>query len=220
MNTAEVKDAKDLQLKTGTTTVCVMCKDGVVLAADKRASGGGMVLHKRAQKIVPITDFIAVTTSGNVSDVQLMTKLARAEIKLKDVQSYRSTTVKEAASLVAGMLYSTFRRPSMILSIASLIMGGRDNEGFHAYELSPDGSMMEIKDYAADGSGMVFALGVLETLYKKNMSVEEGIKLAVKAINAALQRDTASGNGIDVVTITDKGMQTVLEKELEIKIEA
>jgi len=214
------QEAKDLQLKTGTTTICIMCKDGVVLAADRRASGGGMVLHKRAQKIQPVTDLIAVTTAGNVSDIQLMVKLTKAEIKLKDVQVYRSSTVREAASLVAGMLYSTFRRPSMILSIASLMMGGKDKEGYHGWELSPDGSMMEIRDYAADGSGMVFALGVLETLYKKNLSVEEGVKLAVKAVNAALQRDTATGNGIDVVTITDKGMQTVMEKELEIRLEA
>jgi len=212
-------EAKDLQLKTGTTTLCIMCKDGIVLAADRRASGGGMVLHKRAQKVVPITDSIAVTTAGNVSDIQLMVKLAKAEIKLKDVQVYRTATVKEAASMVAGMLYSTFRRPSMVLSIASLMMAGRDKDGFHGWELSPDGSMMEIRDFAADGSGMVFALGVLETLYKKNMPVEEGVKLAVKAVSAALQRDTASGNGIDVVTITDKGMQTVIDKELELKLE-
>jgi proteasome beta subunit len=196
-----------------------MCKDGVVLAADRRASGGGMILHKRALKVVPITDSIAVTTAGNVSDIQLMVKLAKAEIKLKDVQVYRPTTVKEAASLVASMLYSTFRRPSMILSIASLMMAGRDKDGYHGWELSPDGSMMEIRDFAADGSGMVFALGVLETLYKKNMPIDEGVKLAVKAVNAALQRDTASGNGIDVVTITDKGVQTVVEKELEIRLE-
>jgi len=213
-------EAKDLQVKTGTTTICIMCKDGVVLAADRRASGGGMILHKRAQKVQPITPLIAVTTAGNVSDIQLMVKLARAELKLKDVQAYRTSTVKEAASMVAGMLYSVFRRPSMILSIASLMMAGRDNEGFHGWELSPDGSMMEIKDYAADGSGMVFALGVLETLYKKNMTIDEGVKLAVKAVNAAIQRDTASGNGIDVVTITDKGMQTVMEKELEVRLEA
>lgn len=213
-------EAKNLQLKTGTTTICIMCKDGIVLAADRRASGGGMVLHKRAQKIQPITSSIAVTTSGNVSDIQLMVKLAKAEIKLKDVQVYRPSSVREAASLVAGMLYSTFRRPSMILSIASLMMAGKDNEGYHGWELSPDGSMMEIRDYAADGSGMVFALGVLETLYKKNMTIDEGIKLAVKSVNAALQRDTATGNGIDVVTITDKGMQTVMEKELEIRLEA
>lgn len=213
-------EANDLQLKTGTTTICIMCKDGIVLAADRRASGGGMVLHKRAQKIQPITDLIAVTTAGNVSDIQLMVKLAKAEIKLKDVQVYRTSTVREAASLVAGMLYSTFRRPSMVLSIASLMMAGRDKDGFHGWELSPDGSMMDIRDYAADGSGMVFALGVLETLYKKNLSIDEGVKLAVKAVNAALQRDTATGNGIDVVTITDKGMQTVMEKELEIKLEA
>ena len=213
------EDAKNLQVKTGTTTIVIKCKDGIVLAADRRASGGGMILYKHAKKILPVTDLIAVTTAGNVSDIQLMVKLTKAEIKLKDVQVYRKTTVKEAASLVAGILYSTFRRPSMILSIASLMMGGKDNEGFHAYELSPDGSMLEVKDYAADGSGMVFALGVLETLYKKNMNVDDSVKLAVKAVSAAMQRDTASGNGIDVVTITEKGMQTVIEKELELKLE-
>lgn len=212
-------NAKEMQLKTGTTTICVMCKDGIVLAADRRASGGGLVLHKRAQKIQPITDSIAVTTAGNVSDIQLMVKLAKAEIKLKDVQSYRISSVKEAASLVAGMLYSTFRRPSMVMSIASLMMAGKDKEGYHGWELSPDGSMMEIRDYAADGSGMVFALGVLDTTYKKNLSVDEGVKLAVRAVSAALQRDTATGNGIDVVTITEKGIQTVIDKELDIKVE-
>jgi len=59
-------------------------------------------------------------------------------------------------------------------------------------------------------------MGVLETMYKKGMSVDEGVNLAVKAINAALQRDIYSGNGIDVVAVTSKGVKTVLEKEINV----
>lgn len=208
------------QTKTGTTTVTIVCKDGIVLAADKRTTAAGMIVYKKAKKIVPVNERIAVTTAGTVSDIQLYVKLLKAEIKLKDIQTQRMTSVKEAANLLSGIMYSYFRRPSMILSIAAFVVAGKDEEGFHAYTLGPDGSLIDVDEYASDGTGSVFALGVLETLYKKNMSVENGIKVGVKAINAALQRDTASGNGIDVVTITDKGLQWVLEKELETKLEA
>lgn len=208
------------QAKTGTTTVSIVCKDGIIMAADKRATGGGMILNKRVKKILPITDKIAVTTAGVVSDVQLLAKLLKAELQLKNIQTNRVSTVKESANLLAGMVYNTFRRPSMVMSIASFMLGGNDKEGCHIFELGIDGSVMEIDEFASDGSGSVFALGVLETLYKKNMSIDEGVKLAVKAVNAALQRDTASGNGIDVITITDKGVQWVLEKEIETKLEA
>jgi proteasome beta subunit len=101
----------------------------------------------------------------------------------------------------------------------SFLLGGRDAEGHHLFDLGIDGSIQDVDDYVSDGSGSVFAIGVLETLYRKGMSVDEGIKLAVKAINAALQRDTATGNGIDVVVVSDKGVQTVLEKDLTIKVE-
>jgi proteasome beta subunit len=85
--------------------------------------------------------------------------------------------------------------------------------------LGIDGSVTEVEDYVSDGSGSIFAYGVLEALYKKGMTTEEGVKLAVKAIGAALQRDVNTGNGIDVVVIDNKGVRTVLEKDLNIKIE-
>ncbi len=216
----EMEEVKDKLNKTGTTTVAVVCKDGVVLAADKRSSAGFMVAHKKVKKILPITDWIAVTTAGTVSDIQLLVKLSRAEIKLKDLQTNRASSVKETANLVSGLVYANFRKPSLVPGITSFLLAGKDSEGFHCYTLGVDGSVLEVDDYAADGSGEVFALGVFETLYKKGVSVEEGIKLAVRAVNAALQRDPMSGNGIDVVTITEKGIQTVMEKELALKLEA
>lgn len=203
-------------VQKGTTTVGIVCKDGVVLAADKRATAG-FVVNKHTQKIHKITDEMAVTMAGLVSDAQLLVKLIRAEIKLKDLQTNRKSNVKEAANLLAGMLYSNLRKFSTVPGIVAFLLGGKDQDGTHLYDLGIDGSITEINEYVSDGSGSVFALGVLEAMYKKNMSIEDGTTLAVKAINAALQRDTATGNGIDVWVITKDGIKVALEKDLTVR---
>ena len=208
------------ELKTGTTTIGLVCKDGLVLASDKRATSGYLISYKKFDKIMTITDNIAVTVAGTVSDVQLLTKYLKAELRLKDIRTGRETTVKEAASLLANFVYNNIRKLSLIPGISHFIVGGKDSSGFHLYDLSPDGSIVEIDDYISSGSGSVMVYGVLETLYRENMSVDEGVKLAAKSINAAIQRDIASGNGIDIVTITKDGIKKVFSKELELKIEA
>jgi len=205
-------------MKTGTTTIGIVCKDGIILAADKRASGGYMVFDKKVKKVIKINDDLAITTAGLVSDIQLLTKLITAQIKLITLRSGKRTSVRQAANLLAGLVYSSIRRPSMIPSIVGFLLAGRDANGFHLYNIGVDGSLTKSDDFLADGSGMPFALGVLESSFKKDMSINDGIKLAVLTINTAMQRDVATGNGIDVVAITKEGVQTVLEKELEIKL--
>src|SRR3990167_4974469 len=168
---------EDKELKTGTTTVGLVCKDGIVLAADKRATSGYLISWKKFDKIMPITSNIAVTVAGTVSDVQLLVKYLKAELKLKDLRTGRETTVKEGASLLANFVYNNIRKFSIIPGISHFIIGGKDSSGFHLYDLSPDGSIVEVDDYISSGSGSVMAFGVLETLYKKGLSVEEGVKL-------------------------------------------
>ncbi len=207
------------ELKTGTTTIGLVCKDGLVLAADKRATSGYLIAWKKFDKVISITNTIAVTVAGTVSDVQLLVKYLKAELKLKDLRTGRETTVKEAASLLTNFIYNNIRKFSIIPGISHFIVGGVDSTGFHLYDLSPDGSIVEIDDYISSGSGSVMVFGVLETLYKKGLTVEEGVKLAAKGINAAVQRDIASGNGIDIVTITKDGVKKVFSKEIESRIE-
>lgn len=206
------------ELKTGTTTIGIVCKDGLVLAADRRATAGYLVVNKRAKKIYRITDSMALTTAGTVSDVQLLIKLIKAETALKKVRTGRAPTVKETANLLGGLVYSNIRKMSLIPGISHFILAGSDKKGFHMYDLFADGSVTEVDDYNATGSGSVTAYGVLEALYKKGLVIKEGVKLSVRAINAALQRDIATGNGLDVVTITGKGVNFVLEKELDTTI--
>lgn len=210
---------KDIR-KTGTTTVGIACKDGIVLCADKRVTSGYLIAYKKFEKIVIINETLAVTIAGSASDVQLLTKLLAAELRLKRMRTNREATVKEATNLLSGMVYANIRKMSMLPGISHFIIAGKDSKGFSMYDVSPDGTMTEADDYTTTGSGSVMAYGVFETLYKKDMSIEEGIKLGIKAINAAVQRDIASGNGIDIVTITKEGIRKVMSKEIDYKIEA
>ncbi|MBI4151070.1 proteasome subunit beta [Candidatus Woesearchaeota archaeon] len=211
--------SEEKQAKTGTTTVAIVCKDGVILAADRRVTAG-YVANKKYHKIVQITDKIAVTVAGTVSDVQLLSRLLKAELKLKDIQTGRISSTKEAANLLAGMVYNNFRKFSSIPGITGFLLAGIDEAGHHAYEIGIDGSVMDIEEYTSDGSGCVFALGVLETVYKKGMSMDEGLKVAIKSINAAIQRDTASGNGIDVLAVTVDGAKFIYDKDATVRLEA
>ncbi|MBW2965357.1 proteasome subunit beta [Candidatus Woesearchaeota archaeon] len=201
-------------MKTGTTTVALRCKDGIVLAADKRATAGNLIANKWVDKIFAIEDYMALTTAGTVSDVQLLVKLIQAEIRLKRLRTGKNVSVKESANLLAGMVYSNIRKFSAIPGISHFIFTGHDSTGFQIYDIYPDGSISEADDYLASGSGSVFAMGVFETLYKPNMSIEDAQSLALKGVNAALQRDSASGNGIDIVLITEHGVKKVMTKKV------
>lgn len=205
-------------VKKGTTTVGIVCKDGIVLAADKRATAGNFIADKKVEKVVKITDNIAVTTAGGVSDIQLLIKLIKAELNLKRVRTGQDAAVKEAANLLSTIVYHNIRRFSVIIGVTAFIIGGQDRDGFHLYLLSPDGSLSEDDEFVSDGSGSMMAYGVLDSLYAKGLSVADGIKLGVKAVNAAMQRDSFSGEGIDVYTITKEGVKKVLTKKLETNI--
>jgi proteasome beta subunit len=205
-------------LKTGTTTVGIVCQDGLVLAADRRATTGNMVVDKKAKKIHRITDNMAITTAGGVSDIQLLVKLIKAEIKLKSLRTKREPNVTETANLLAGMIYSNIRKMSMIPGISHFVLGGKDKKGFHLFDLFADGSLTIVEDYISSGSGSVFAYGVLEALFNKDLTVKQGVELATKSINAALQRDTATGEGIEVLTITKEGVQTAVDKKVDVRL--
>ena len=201
-------------LKTGTTTVGLVCKDCIVLAADTRATAGSLIVNNEVDKVLEVTPNMALTMAGNVSSIQMLVKYLRSELELRQIQLGRCSTVKEAATLLSTWVYGLIRRPTMMPEIAHLIFAGVDKHGVHLYDIFPDGSLTKEKDYVSSGSGSVFAYGVLETHYKKDMSKDEGIALAEKCIDAAIQRDTASGNGINIFAIDKDGVKKVLSKRV------
>ncbi|MDP3917462.1 MAG: proteasome subunit beta, partial [Nanoarchaeota archaeon] len=165
-----------------------------------------------------IADNIAVTIAGTVSDAQLLTKLITAELRLRRVRTGHSMGAKEAASLLGTIVYQNIRRLSPIMGITGFLLAGTDGDEFCLYDIGVDGSVLSHNDYVSDGSGFMMAFGVMDTLYRKDMKVNDAVKLAVKAINAAMQRDAATGEGIDVYTVTKQGVKKVFAERLNTNI--
>lgn len=213
------QDMEQLQ-KTGTTTLAIVVKDGIIVAADKRATAGNFIAVKNTEKVLKISDTLAITIAGLVSDAQLLSKLLKSELKLKDLRTNKASTTREAANLLAAMNYSNIRNFSAVPGIVGFLAAGYDiTEGLTAWEIGIDGSINKVDDFVSDGSGSVFAYGVLESQYKKDMSIEEGVKLAVRCLDAAQRRDNATGNGFDVVKITTKGVERIITKQVESRFE-
>jgi proteasome beta subunit len=189
------------------------------LAADKRATAGHLIAQKDTEKINNITDNIAVTMAGTASDGQLLIKIARAELKLKMLRTQQSLDVKEAATFMSRLVYNNLRKPSMMPGISHFVLAGSDDTGDYLYDIFPDGTISECKDYISSGSGSVMAYGVLESTFKPDMSLDEAKKLAIKCVNAAIRRDTASGNGIDIFQVDKDGARRIFTKDIEPLIE-
>ncbi len=210
------EDLKNSILKSGTTIIGIVCKDGVVMAADRRATAGNLILSKNTQKAVQINDYLVVSGTGNASDIEMQKKIIAAELKLKELKSKKKPTVRESANLIGMMTYRNIRNPSMIPSIVGTLVGGINEDGTaEIYTIEPAGTAMKVEDYDANfGSGMPFVLGLLERQYKKDISVKEGIDLAIEALKSSTQRDSGSGNGIDVFAITKKGIIHEIAQEI------
>jgi len=210
------QELKNSILKTGTTILGIVCKDGVVMAADRQVTAGNFVMSKKFPKVNPINDYLVVSWTGGVADALRLSKIIAAELKLKELKSRSRPSVKQAANLVATITYSQIRQPSMIPNIVGTLIGGFNEDGSaELYTIEPAGSVMRVEDYDANfGSGMSYVMGLLERQFKPGLSVKEGVELAIEALKSSTQRDTGSGYGIDVFTITKDGIKKVVDQEI------
>ncbi|MBU0959216.1 MAG: proteasome subunit beta [Nanoarchaeota archaeon] len=211
------QELKNSILKTGTTILGIVCKDGIVMAADKQSTAGNIVMSKDSDKIKEINDNMLFAGTGMVADIQRAVKIAAAELRLKHLRSKSKPSVKQSANLLASIIYQSIRQPQMLQFMVGSLIGGVNEDGTtELYSIDPAGGLQKINEYDANfGSGMPYVLGLLERQYKKDISVKDGIELAKEAILSSTQRDTGSGYGIDVFTITKEGIKKVFKKELK-----
>jgi proteasome beta subunit len=189
--------------KTGTTTIGIKVKDGVVLAADTQASLDHMVETTNIRKIIPITDRIAITTAGSVGDVQMLARMLEAEARYYQFTWGKPMSAKAMANLLSNILNESKWFPFIV----QIIIGGYVDEPTLA-NLDPLGGLIFEDTFTATGSGSPFAIAVLEDQYKKEMSLEEAKDLAIRAVRAAGKRDVYTGERkIQVVIITKEGIK-------------
>lgn len=192
----------------GTTTVCVVCSDGVILSSDTRVTMGNFVAHKRGKKIYQIDNHLAMTISGSVADAQRTVEILKVNAHLYKLNMGRPIPVRSASRLIANLFFSSRLAPL----IAQVLVGGVDESGPHVFSLDPFGSLIEEK-CVATGSGSPIAYGVLENKYKEGSKIEDMLPVVVHAVHSAMKRDTASGDSFDVATITKQGYSEIDEEK-------
>ncbi len=184
----------------GATVVGVRVKDGVVLASERRLSYNGFILSKKARKVHSITPHIGVALAGLYGDTERLVRILKFQAQYYEVEVGREIGVRSLAKYFSNLLYAY----KLLPFYAESIVGGVDGSGPQIYVLDPVGSLIE-DDYAVAGSGGPIAIGIVESSYRKDMGLGEVREVVKKAILAAIERDTASGDGIDLLTITSEG---------------
>jgi proteasome beta subunit len=200
------ENIEKLALK-GTTTVGVVCTDGVILSSDTRVTMGYFVAHKQGKKIYQIDDHIAMTISGGVADAQYVVEVLRVNAKLYKLNNGRPMPIKAASRLVGNVLFSA--RGGLM---AQILVGGVDSTGPHVFSLDPFGSLIE-ETCVATGSGSPVAYGVLEDKYKEGSEIKDMLPVVVRAVDSAMKRDIASGDNYDIALITKDGYRTLSTEE-------
>ncbi|ABR55465.1 Proteasome endopeptidase complex [Methanococcus vannielii SB] len=196
----------------GTTTVGLICEDGVVLATDKRATMGNLIADKEAKKLYKIDDYIAMTIAGSVGDAQSLIRLLSAEAKIYKMRTGNNMTPLSCTTLTSNVLHGNRHYPLL----TQLIIGGYDLiNGPKLFSLDPVGGINEESSFTATGSGSPTAYGVLEAEYKSEINIEKGLLIAVKALISAMQRDAYSGNGISLAKIDKTGVTLYSDEEIE-----
>ena len=196
--------------KTGTTTLGIVCKDGVVIATETRATMGNLIAHKETKKLYKIDEHLALATAGLVGDLQVLARYLNAEANLYRLKRDTKIPVQSAATLMSNILNQRKFYPYYV----QLILGGFDNTGGHVYSLDAAGGSIPDK-YTSGGSGSPFVYGVLEDLYRDNLTINEGIDIAIRAVSAAKRRDSASGGLTNIAIINKDGFKEIPQEEIK-----
>ena len=181
--------------KTGTTIVGIIYKDGVVLGADTRATGGAEVVDKNCEKIHYLAPNIWCCGAGTAADTEKTTELIASNLELLRLSTGTQSRVVTSLTLLKRLLYRYQGNVS-----AALVLGGVDVHGPHLYSIHPHGSTQRLP-YTTMGSGSLAAMAVFESRFTEDMEEEAAVTLVRDAIRAGIFNDLGSGSNVDVTVI-------------------
>ncbi|MDE1856207.1 MAG: proteasome subunit beta [Candidatus Micrarchaeota archaeon] len=195
----------------GTTTVGLVCGDGVLLGADSRASMDTFLASSEAVKVNRIDNNLGMTIAGGVGDAEYVVKVLKAQNELFKMNENKPLSPTAATSLLSIILQENKMMPFFV----QLLLGGMNNGTPELYSLDMMGGYIKESKFTSTGSGSPVALGYLEDVYKKDKSTQEMSKHAVKALKIAMKRDTATGDRIHLAVITKAGYKEYTKEEVE-----
>lgn len=173
-------------VRQGSTAIGMVCKDGVLLVTDKRIVDV-LVVPESVEKIWQIDDHIGATASGILSDARVL--IERAQLKAQqnrityDAEIDTLSIVKDICDLKQICTQSGGLRPFGV----SVLVAGIDNDGPKLYETDPTGIFFRYKA-SVIGEGEAEVEAILQKKYTDDIMIEDGLKLALSALNKILDK--------------------------------
>ncbi|MGB8133809.1 MAG: proteasome subunit beta [Nitrososphaeraceae archaeon] len=189
------------QFFPGATAIGISYKEGIILAAEKRVSYGNFVVNKNTKKIFPVTEHVGAACAGMIADMQVLVRQVTALAKIRKLETKRIVATNSIAKLMSVIMFE--RRFFPLLT--QVVVGGTEYKP-QIYTLDPLGSVLP-DDYASVGSGAEMALGVMDAEYSQDLSEDKAKNLVIKAMKSSIQRDSSSGDGIDILTINRSNLR-------------
>jgi proteasome alpha subunit len=197
-------------VRLGNTAIGIACRDGVLLATDKRIVDK-LVVADSVEKIFAIDDHIIATASGIMSDARIL--IEKAQVK---AQQHRVTydtpidvlsIVKDMANLKQLTTQVGGYRPFGV----SVLFAGSDQTGLKLFETDPAGLFNQFNARVI-GEGQAEVEEMLHKEYKKDWTVMDGLKFSVKALKASLDSDF-NPERIDAAYVNNDGKVIKISKE-------
>ena len=196
----------------GTTTVGLVCSDGIVLTTDTRASMGYYIASRTVNKIAVIDNHCALTIAGGVADAQYTVDQLKYQSNIYKLENFQKLPISSAARLTSNSFFSANHQPPNIPLFADILVGGVDMDGPQLYNIDMFGTLTK-EEYYSTGSGSPVAYGILESEFKQALSVDEALTIAVRAVYGAILRNSGTGDGLNIVTIKEDILKEYSLKE-------
>jgi len=198
------KEKEIMEHLKGTTTLGFAFKGGIIIAVDSRGSMGSFVGSDTVRKVLEINDYLLGTMAGGAADCQFWERVLGMQVRLYQLRHGEKPSVAAASRILGNIVY---RYRGHGLSMGTMVAGW-DRSGPHLYYIDDDGTRVEGKLFSV-GSGSTYAYGILDSTLKHDMTKDQAVDLAMKAIYHATYRDSASGGYVRVYHIHEGGWTKV-----------
>ena len=180
--------SKLMDFSKGTTTLGFVFNEGVLIAVDSRASMGSFVSSEDVRKVIEINEYLLGTMAGGAADCSFWERHLAQLCRLYELRNGERISVAAASRIFANIVFN-YRNHG--LSIGSMIAGW-DRTGPNLYFIDNSGTRLKGNIFSV-GSGSTYAYGVLDSHYRKDLTVKEAVELGIRAIYHATHRDSGSG---------------------------
>jgi proteasome beta subunit len=221
-------DVTQLDVPHATTCVALRYNEGVVMAGDRRATAGNWISHRAMEKVVQADDFSGVAIAGAAGPAMEMIKLFQLQLEHYEKMEGKQLTLEGKANQLSVLVRNNLPAAMQGLMVVPLFAGFEPREGVgRLWDYDATGGRYEEREHVAVGSGGMLAATVIKVGWRSDLSRDEAIALACKALWEAAEADSATG-GPDalrgvypiVASISASGWRNSTDDELAAVFEA